>query len=116
METFPPQFNNPDYRAKEKPEIRMLQARQGDGYQQRTPDGINNVRRRWPGLTWERPEDDARVVYDFLFTHAASGAAFWWTPPDVSMPVKVWCLAVERDFPSYGTTKVSADFEEVFDL
>ena len=114
METFPIRLNSPDYGVGEKPVERMLKAPQGDGNMQRTPDGVDNVRRVWSGIIWERSEKDGEEIWAFLFPHFQSGRAFWWTPPGYSAPVKVWCSSVSRVFPGWNTTRITADFEEDF--
>lgn len=58
---------------------RMRAASFGDGYVQRTADGINYKSREW-SLTFVRPKAEIDAIESFIETNAA--VAFDWTDPD----------------------------------
>lgn len=60
---------------------RVLQAKFGDGYSQRVPDGLNTLLRSWQLTFKNRTKIEADAIEAFL--DAAGGCtAFDWTPPD----------------------------------
>lgn len=66
--------------ANETRQPRVRVARFGDGYEQRTGDGINNSPKSW-SLTFTRPTAEADAILDFLVARNGS-EAFDWTDPD----------------------------------
>lgn len=107
--------------ASEAPSVRRLEATFGDGYEQRTPDGLNNVRGQWQGLEWKADHDDCGAVWNFLYPYYQSGAAFAWNPPEFfgkpQRTVKVVVESLSRTFVNGVTVaSVTASFREVFDL
>jgi len=58
----------------------IFAAQFGDGYSQRTPNGINNISREW-SLNWvNRPYAHCEDILDFFEARKGS-EAFLWTPP-----------------------------------
>lgn len=58
---------------------RNLVTQFGDGYAQRTGDGINTKQEKWP-LSFVGREKKIKPIKDFLDRHA-SRKTFLWTPP-----------------------------------
>ncbi len=94
----------------------VLTAQFGDGYNQRTPDGINNIVATWQ-VQWDNLLDsDANSIDSFLIGKAGA-TAFLWTPPGESSALKWVCASwsrAPRDF--VGRSTMQATFEQVFDL
>lgn len=61
------------------PEYRTRSSKFGDGYEQVSADGINNISDSW-ALTFVVPEADAAAIKDFLNRHGGF-KSFLWTPP-----------------------------------
>lgn len=114
LETFSPQQEpNAGFDAETAPNV--LQAAFGDGYVQRTPFGVNPLRRSWR-LDWSPCwKDTALYIIGFARAHGAA-TPFWWTPPRELSPVRVVC-PTWRDSPSsWVHDVVSLSFTEDFGL
>lgn len=85
----------------------------GDGYEQRTPQGINNQPRAW-SLEFIKPTlAEAQSILSFFEARAAR-ESFFWTPPIGVQGIFVcreWSVSISA--PSFAT--ISATFEEVFE-
>lgn len=89
----------------------------GDGYGQRTVDGINAVRETWP-LVWDNLTWAEADAADLFLRNAMNGGflAFYWLPPGASS-YKKWTCEQWTVTPMDGAAKsLSAAFVEVFDL
>lgn len=98
-----------------EPEVKVLTAGFGDGYTQRAPDGIHNIRDQY-SLSWEYLDaGQAHVIEAFL--RARRGAeSFWWTPPG-ELDRRRWiCGKWKRTRTHHLFSSLSASFVEVFDL
>ncbi len=103
-----------DYSFTETPRVRT--AKFGDGYEQRTPDGINAMEREFPALVWT-PLSAANKDVILNFLRARKGSEpFRWTPPAEaqSIVVKAVTWTVRRASGPWWT--VEATFVRVFDL
>lgn len=103
----------PDWRAQEQRRPRVRVAQFGDGYQQRSADGINADPRVWQLMFGNRSDTEAAAIDSFL---AARGAreSFDWTPPRGSAGKWV-CSQWSSTLENYGATTISATFVEVFE-
>ena len=96
--------------------VKVLEASFGDGYTQRTPDGINNIQEIW-SVQWDRLDTTSRdEIIDFFVARKGS-ESFNWTPPRQSLPKKFYC----KDWSSTpvegeGLFNIKAKFEQVFDI
>ena len=84
----------------------------GDGYAQRTADGINNKPQEW-SLTFVKDEDTIDAVDDFLDTQG-SETAFDWTAPDGTVGrwiCESWSTSYNAET---DTLSLSATFKQVF--
>ena len=87
----------------------------GDGYSQRTVDGLNPNLQMWD-LAWEGYHvDETDTMEDFLDEHGGY-ISFWWTPERSSTPRKFICPEWSRTFIAEHNDTLSAKFEEVSDL
>lgn len=85
----------------------------GDGYEARTPIGINNKPRKWQLTFTNRANATADAIETFLNDRGAS-EAFAWTPPRGSAGVWV-CREWNLQPSGPNTATVTATFDEVFD-
>ena len=104
----------PDYGSQEQHKPRVRRVQFGDGYQQRSADGINTDPATWVLSFGNRSDAESQAIVDFL---AARGGveAFDWTPPRGSSALKWICPQWQRAPTNYGSWTVSATFEQVFE-
>lgn len=92
---------------------RVLMAQFGDGYKQRTADGINVRPREWR-LTFNS-RTDAEMSPILAFLEARNGVeSFDWTPP-LGAAGKFICEEWNQTVVRYGINDLSATFREVFE-
>ena len=112
MATFPTKYQ-PEYSASQPIKPKVLRVSFGDGYEQRVPDGINNIKRSWT-LSYQQETPDADIIEAFL--KSTKGAdSFTWTPPRGS--TGSWIISSEgwtREVANFGYEKINVTFEEVF--
>jgi len=90
---------------------RVRTAQFGEGYQQRTGDGINPIARVWT-LTFRRVTSDIDAIDAFL--SARNGQeSFNWTPPTGSVG-KFICKKWTETVPAMVLQEINCTFEEVF--
>ena len=82
----------------------------GDGYEQRSADGINVTSREW-SLSFTRVDSDITAIDSFL--DALNGDSFDWTPPKGSAG-KWICDSWATVLDTYGVETLTATFKEVF--
>lgn len=89
----------------------MLVAPFGDGYEQRTGDGINKDLHVWDLVFDNRNSTDADAIESFLTTKAGV-TAFTWTPVGFS-EITVVCREWTRGLPGAGANTITTSFEQV---
>jgi phage-related protein len=104
----------PDFGAAEKIKPKVLAAQFGDGYSQRSPDGINNMPRVWSVQFTLLDATTIDAIHDFLVTQAGV-TAFTWTPPKGAAG-KWICQDFDRNLATYGDVRGSYTFTEVFEF
>lgn len=85
----------------------------GDGYEQRTPDGLNNVVEKW-SLSWTvRTKATIDAIDDFLASQAGSLWFYWTTPRGQTKKFKcpTWTPVYNND----SDCSMTAVFEQVFE-
>lgn len=113
-ETFYPPLA-PSADSGKKVAVRIKRSDFGDGYTQRSKDGLNTIDKKytfnWNVLT------PAQVDEIEAFFEARGGyEAFFYTPPRESVPVKFICIEWSRGYSNGEADSVSATFEKVFDI
>lgn len=105
----------PDEPVSESDSWRMRKAQFGDGYQQRSLDGINALERDW-SLTWT-DRDKATILGMMTYLESLKGGAFTFKDPTTLLSWQVFCDAWSvtwdirrRGGIFYGT--MSADFHK----
>ncbi|MEN3813335.1 phage tail protein [Chromobacterium piscinae] len=91
---------------------RVKEARLGDGYVQRVPDGINATP-RVRKLTFAAGQAEADAIEAFLERHGGA-RWFWFTYPGAAR-AKFRCGEWDRSYLGAGDEVISASFEQVFD-
>ncbi|KAB7669775.1 phage tail protein [Plesiomonas shigelloides] len=91
-------------------EPRVSAVKFGDGYEQRSPDGVNHRLAKYR-VEFRGTKDRITAIHNFLFDHGAV-RAFLWTPPDAWLQGRYVCRKWSRK--SYNTyAEISAEFDEV---
>lgn len=94
----------------EKAEPRVTTIKFGDGYEQRSPDGINNDLRTY-SVTFRLLNDEAKRVDEFLTEHNGY-KAFLWKNPVSNKTITVKCASWSSSKTNKVTT-ITATFEQV---
>jgi phage-related protein len=104
------------YGVSSKKSFRVLSADFGDGYSQRTPDGLNNeiesISMVWNTLSYS----DAAIITNFL-DGCGGSQAFSYTPPGQAVS-KNWTCPAGYTFKAQNAsyTDLTATFVRVYDL
>lgn len=114
LETFaPPQEPNAGFNIDTAAAV--FTASFGDGYIQRTPNGINPLRRTYR-LEWNPCwKETALYITNFARAHLAV-TAFWWTPPRELTPIRFICPQWASMPASFVHDQVTLTFTEEFGL
>jgi phage-related protein len=102
----------PSYQASRTNAPKVWTAAYGDGYTQRTANGINNDPTTW-NLTFDSLDSaTATAIVNFL---AATGgaASFTWTNPDGQTGLYI-CPKYDRSYDDDDKNQVKATFQQVF--
>lgn len=89
---------------------RVRRANFGDGYEQRQPDGINFMLKKYQ-LTFRNNRAESQLINDFLAERAGI-TSFLWTPPGTNQQGRYLC----REWGSqlfYHYEDINCTFEEV---
>ena len=93
---------------------RILEVKLGDGYSQRSVDGINAVESTW-NVVWDLLDSTDMNSLNTHFNERAGYQSFTWTPPGGTSQkfiCKQWTVT-PKELNQYS---VNAVFERVFDL
>lgn len=96
-----------------KPRILLNQF--GDGYAQRTRDGINTIQSEWTLTFTSRSIAEANAIIAFFET-TYGVTPIDWTPPQESTTVKVIASDWSSQYESAISRTVNVKFTQVFDL
>ncbi|MCW5623914.1 MAG: phage tail protein [Burkholderiales bacterium] len=103
----------PSFPIADETEPRVAEARFGDGYAQRVPDGINSMAPSWDLTFKERTLTEIGDIVTFL--RARNGAeSFDWTPPGGAAG-KFICRRWQRSRGNALYADLRATFEQVFE-
>ncbi len=90
---------------------RVLEAKYGDGYSQRVPDGINVNPQKWSITFVPCSLSDYNTIDAYLVSMI--GQAFQWVNPD-GQTIKVKCDTWSCSYQPPSLRVVTATFEQVF--
>lgn len=91
---------------------RVLSAPFGDGYGQRTGDGINTILEKWTLVFNGVDNKIADDIDNFLDTHAGV-TSFQYAPPGHAAYLNFVCNEWSRNYNGYGSSDITASFEQV---
>jgi phage-related protein len=86
------------------PKVRSIMF--GDGYEQRTPIGLNHDPEMWSLVFDRKLGDDVDGVYDFLKARGGH-EAFYWTPPGEAVAKIYTCKTWKRRYEHYSGDAIS---------
>ena len=98
-------------RLDKKPNV--LTAKFGDGYSQRAGNGINTIPERWSMVFSKVDNSIADSINAFFATHAGV-TSFQYNPPNHPTYLNFICPEWSRSYNAYGSSDLTAIFEQVF--
>ena len=93
---------------------RFLRADLGDGYDQRSGDGIQTIKEEW-SVTFEALDQTNADTLIAFFEDREGYVNFDWIPFRQSVAKKFICTDFSESFPGNSLTTVTATFQQVFD-
>ena len=93
---------------------RFLRADLGDGYDQRSGDGIQTIKEEW-SVTFEALDQTSANTLIAFFEDLQGYQKFEWIPFRQTVAKKFICPSWSESYRGAGLTSVSASFVEVFD-
>jgi Enterobacteria phage tail tip protein M len=112
---MPSEFTwTPHYDTQLIEEPRVLSAKLGDGYEQRSLDGLNAIPQKWTVPFKSIKHVDAAAIVVFL-QGKAGVTSFTWTPPEYP-EIKVICRKWPRTIKGPNLSSMTLIFEQAFDL
>jgi len=93
---------------------RVLKASFGDGYEQRTADGLNTIRDEWH-LTWNLNALDRDTLLNF-FSNLNGVSSFGWQSPDSISAKRYVCDDWSYTPLSGQMSQITAHIYQVFEL
>lgn len=102
----------PDYGLEVQEKEKVLEAKFGDGYSQRAPDGINSIDQTFR-LKFTRSPAVIDAIRSFLRSKKGS-ISFTWTPPG-DTEIRVICKEFNRTHQDYGNHVLTCTFERVYE-
>lgn len=107
---------SPSYAVPKKVSFRLRKGEFGDGYEQRSGVGINNIRRQWDLRFNAKSEAVALDIQDFLEARE-DGKSFYWKPPFLNRneeTILVTCEEFQITPMSYNNFDITATFKQVY--
>ena len=101
----------PDWALESSHKPRVLSIQYGDGYMQRTADGLNADLPTWNVQFTQLPATAAAIMA-FLITQAGVTAFQWQSPEDASPQLYI-CRDYKQKAETYGKYVVTCTFERV---
>jgi phage-related protein len=103
----------PDYPLDEEFNPRVRVAKFGDGYEQRTGDGINTQPSTW-SLMFTVRNTVGNQILEFLKARGAA-ESFSWIPPYSETMVRVRCGSWKKTIAGFDYMIIQAQFDQVFE-
>lgn len=102
------------YGSSQSTELKLREARFGDGYSQRGALGINNIADTWSIQLSNKSGAEKNAIKAFL--RARPGAeSFTWTPYDESTPIRVRCRKWGISTTDYDVFAITCEFERMYE-
>lgn len=104
----------PKYGARKKVPVRVLKTDFGDGYRQRTADGLNTIKETWD-LEFVQSDTNIDTIEAFLVSKGGY-IAFTWLPLGELVEKKFTCSDWTRHKTSHDVDTLNCTFVREFDL
>lgn len=104
----------PQYGAAVESAAKVRKVQFGDGYSQRSGDGINGVSQSWR-LTFRGSTAEMAAIAAFLKSKAGV-SSFTFTPESTQLEGRYTCLSWSRTKEAKGIDSINATFEQVFEV
>lgn len=104
----------PSYTSNAEVNFNVRRVKFGDGYEQRSADGLLKERREWDLQFANIAKDVCSTIKEFLRVRAGVESFSWETPE--SEEVKVVCLGYREVYSGPNIRSLTMKFEEVYDL
>ena len=104
----------PSYGTRKTVQPRVTATKFGDGYEQRTANGINTMPRKYDLIFENKPNDVADALEAFL-TARGGLESFDWMPPRETQHGRFVCRGWDVTPTSPRTRSITCSFEEVFE-
>lgn len=112
LESFP-NIGPPDWGIDATADDTVVAVQLGDGYESRTPGGINHVRDSW-SMTWTSlTPAEGQAAYDWLKPRK-NLTAILWINPTTGVPVNVVCKSLSLTHPEWGVCTLSVSLKQDF--
>ncbi len=93
---------------------RFLRADLGDGYDQRSGDGIQTIKEEW-SVTFEALDQTSANTLIAFFEDLQGYQKFEWIPFRQTVEKKFICVNWTEAYPGNSLTSIAASFVQVFD-
>jgi phage-related protein len=103
---------NPDFQLEQDSAPSVTVTKYGDGYEARSPDGMNSDLKTWSLSFANRDPSEALAITSFFEANAAV-TAFQWTDPDSTEPSSYKCATWKKTIVPGNLRTVTATFSEV---
>lgn len=105
----------PSYEPVQTKQTRIIEARFGDGYSQRSRDGLNSVSRRWK-LQWINEDQAVAEAIDEFLTARTNVEPFYYIDTTGRFSGLYTCETWDKSDTGPGLCTVTAEFVESFAL
>ena len=106
---------NPSLTSSKRVKARVLMNNFGDGYSQRSADGLNNTPAEWT-LVWAGQVKSDIDTLEAFFEARGGWEEFDWTPERESTSKKFICKEWSRSFQGSDNDTITAKLTQVYDL
>lgn len=115
MAVYPVDAPTLSYGSKVEAQFRVLSADFGDGYSQRTVDGLNSKSEEWQ-MVWNTLTNDQAAILKNFFDYCQGAESFDFTAPGDTVSKKWVCKTYSPTPINAAYQNITAKFERVFDF
>lgn len=113
-DTFLPPMQ-PSIESSRDTEVRTLETQFGDGYTQRSADGLNSILPKWNAVWKSLTPEEAQDI-DYFFRSQGGYKAFIWQAPEEDYPQMYRCKKWQYTFSAGLVHGITATIERVADF
>lgn len=103
----------PDWGFADEPSADIKRIKFGDGYELRTPVGLNYTKRKWAPVWSYLTKEQSDIIYEFIVPKL-NFTAFNWTHPVEDVQYAVLCTSINRTHDTYGNYVIHLNLEQDF--